>query len=110
MRKTFWLVLLACVVAVPAARLFAAPVSDPQVRGLHDQQRAEMRQLKQQQKTQRNYMRHQRIDPATRAAMNHRMDRERRAMRERHRNQMQELKDQIRISRSAQRQASRSRW
>lgn len=103
MRKILWLVLLACMCAVPAARASAASNGDVMIRQLKRQQRQEMKALKAQHQAERRSWRHQRVDPATRAVMNHKMQREERALRERQRNQMQDLRDQVRLVKASRR-------
>jgi hypothetical protein len=103
MRKILWLVLLASMCAVPAARVMADSNGAAMVRQLKRQQKYEMKVLKTQHRLERRSWRGQRVNPAVRAAMKHKMQREERALRERQRNQMQDLKDQIRMVNASRR-------
>ncbi len=97
MGKILRLVLLACICAVPVARVAAASNGDATVRQLKLQQKQEMRALKAQHRMQDRSMKQQRVDRATRATMKHRMRRQERELREKHHDQMQDLKDQTRM-------------
>jgi hypothetical protein len=100
MGKIFRLVLLACICAVPVARVAVASNGDAMARQLKLQQKQEMRALKAQHHMQERSMKQQRVDRATRTTMKHRMQREERELREKHHDQMQDLKDQIRMVRA----------
>lgn len=97
MGKILRLVLLACICAVPAARVAAASNGDAMVRQLKFQQKQEMIALKAQHRMQERSMKQQRVHPAMRAATKHKMQRQERELREKHKDQMQDLKDQMRI-------------
>jgi hypothetical protein len=95
MGKILRLVLLACIVAMPGAGIATASNGSAMVRQLKQQQKQEMKGMKALHRQQKQSMRG--MDPATRAAMKHRMQREEREMREKHHDQRQDLKDQIRM-------------
>jgi hypothetical protein len=98
MRRILWLVLLASMCAVAAANLNAATHGAVMVRQLKQQHKQEMKLLKARHRLERRSMKRQHMAPAMRDVMNHKMQREERELRERHKDQMQDLKDQIRLA------------
>jgi len=69
-------------------------------------QKQEWTALKRQQKYQKNSMKGQPLSKATRLQMKHDMQREKRALREKQKNERQELKDRTRLTKERERQVS----
>jgi len=107
MRKLLIAAMVTLVLSSPVVRMSARQRSSPvmsEKRMLKVRQKQEWNTLKRQQKYQKRSMRGQRLSRATRAQMKHQMQRDRRALREKHRNERQDLKDRRRLMKERTRQ------
>jgi Spy/CpxP family protein refolding chaperone len=103
MRKLFWLMILACLAAVPATKAVAAPSSNPEVQLLKKRQKEERKALKMRERYAKQSLRGQNLSPAMRDQMKHQLQKEKRALREKQKNERQELKDRLRLMKESQR-------
>jgi hypothetical protein len=102
MRKILFGVVLVCLMAFPAAKVLAAPSGNPEVQLLKQRQKEERNALKMRERYMKQSMKAQNLSPALRAQQKHQMDKEKRALRQKHRNETQELKDRLRLNKESQ--------
>ena len=96
MRKIFLLVAVSVLVS-PGLMLKASPGRNMEVQALKAQQKRESQAYKMNEKNVKRSLKGQHISKAAREQQMHQLQRERRAMKERHRDQLQELKDRQRL-------------
>jgi hypothetical protein len=102
MRKAICFVMLACLVAVPAAKMIAAQAGIGEVQLLKQRQKQERNALKMRRHFAMESMKGQHASPALRAQMKHQMQREERALRQKQKDEKQELKDRMRLNKENQ--------
>jgi hypothetical protein len=98
MQKGLCFVLLACLAAAPAANVWARPSGNPEMQLLKQRQKQERKALKMRRHFAKESMRGQKASPALRAQMKHQMQREQRDLREKQKDEMQEVKDRVRLN------------
>lgn len=103
MRRILSIIMLAGFLVFPAAVLSAAPRGNPEVQMLKQRQKEERKAMKLKKQYTKRSMRSQNLPKAIRDQMKHQLQREQRALREKQKNEMQDLKDRIRIANESQR-------
>jgi hypothetical protein len=103
MRRILCSIMLACFLVFPAAVLSAAPRGNPEVQTLKQRQKAERKAMKLKKQYMKQSMRSQNLPKAIRDQMKHQLQREQRALRQKQKDEMQDLKDRIRVANESQR-------
>lgn len=104
MRRFVLLLVSVSVLASPALVLKASPRGNLEVQALKAQQKRESNTFKINERNLKQSFRGRQVPRSVRDQQLHQLQREKRAMKERHRNQMQELKDRQRMMRDNLRQ------
>lgn len=104
MRKFLCLLMMACFLAVPSVGLSAAPRENLEMQQLKQRLKAERRALKMRQHYMKESMKGQNLPKAVRAQMKHQIQREERELRERQKDEIQDLKDRLRLLKESQKQ------
>jgi hypothetical protein len=102
MRKVFFWAMLACLVALPAVKVSAAPSKNAEMKLLEQRQKEERKALKLREKYAKQSVKGQTLSPAMREQLKHQLQREKRALREKQKNEKQELKDRLRLMKESQ--------
>lgn len=101
MRKLFFLLIVACAGFFPSSS--QALVSNAEMQLLKARQKAERRALKQGHAITRKSLKGQPVPKAARLQQKHQMQREQRTLRERQKDEMQDLKDRQKMLKESQR-------
>jgi hypothetical protein len=104
MRRIFCSLMVACFLAVPLIPVNAGARGNPEIQLLKQQQKAERKAMKLRHHYQKEAMKGQVIVPAVRVQMKHQMQREERELSEKHKDQMQDMKDRMRLYKESMRQ------
>jgi hypothetical protein len=104
MRRFFYLLVAVSFLVSPAWLLKASPRANPEVEALKAQQKRERNTFKINERNVKQSFKGREVSRAVREQQLHQLQRDKRAMKERHRNQMQELKDRQRMMRDNLRQ------
>jgi hypothetical protein len=103
MRRILSSIMLVGFLVFPAAVASAAPRGNPEVQLLKQRQKEERKAMKLKKRYMQQSMRSQHLPKAIRDQMKHQTQREQRALREKQKDEMQDLKDRIRIAKESQR-------
>jgi hypothetical protein len=104
MRRLVLLLVAVCFLASPAWILKAAPRGNPEVQALKAQQKRENQAFKIRERNLKQSFKGRTYSKAMRDQQLHELQHEKRAMKERHRNQLQELKDRLKMMQDNMRQ------
>ncbi|HEV2351854.1 MAG TPA: hypothetical protein VG028_18650 [Terriglobia bacterium] len=104
MRRFLFMVVAVSVLVSPAWMLKASPRGNPEVQALKAQQKRESNAFKINERNVKQSFKGRQVPRAVRDQQLHQLQRDKRAMKERHRNQLQELKDRQRMMRDNVRQ------
>ena len=99
MRRICFLLVAVSVLVSPAWMLNASPGRDLQVQALKAQQKRESNAYKLNQRNVKQSLKGHQVSKAVREQQMHQLQREKRAMKERHRDQLQDLKDRQKLMR-----------
>lgn len=99
MRRIIFLWVAVSVLVSPAWMLKASPRGNLEVQALRAQQKRESNAYKLNERNVKQSLRGRQVSRAAREQQMHQLQRQKRAMKERHRDQLQELKDRQRLMR-----------
>lgn len=97
MRKSLYCLMMACFLAVPSMSVNAAARNNLETQQVKQRQKAERKALKMRQHFMKQSMKGRNIPKAVRLQNKHQMQREARELREKQKDEMQDLKDRVRL-------------
>jgi hypothetical protein len=101
MRKLLWVLFGVSVLGTSSILAGAGPRQSPEVQIVKARQKAELKQLKLRERYEKAYFRSQRIPKGAREQRKHEMQREHRALRDKQKAELQDVKDRQRIARDS---------
>lgn len=104
MRKSLYCLMMACFLAFPSMSVSAAARGNPEIQQLKQRQKAERKALKMRQHFVKESMKGRNIPKAIRLQNKHQMEREARELREKQKDEMQDIKDRLRLYNESRKQ------